>query len=781
MNEAKTTWALVVGIDEYDLPGLRRLTGAAADAAAAARWLRSLGVPDAQILLHAAPAAANVEALAELGLPYHAAREPDLWRSIAALRKVTGGTRLFVFLSGHGLYEPASRRLFLTQEAGVDDAWTNLGMDEYLELFRSMGFARQFLFLDGCQNYPYTEVDRSTIKAAMHAGVTGYTARPENTIVACYAAGQDQRALEVDGRGLFLRHLLAGLALDDPLADAVDLDFATGARTIDLRKLLYGCGGAVEREARRQSPPLDQTPQLEVRGRGQSDSVSPIARLPDLPSAAVRVEVAPPEAQADLARLRIFLDDPPQWDLRLPRPGDAIPLPLENRLPLGARGTAQCHVRPQAAWDLVNGQQTFRVAGDQVLVFEMTQRPGATLGAARMGYPVAGGARKGYDAGETRSRGGSLRGRDRDAETAAARHEAGPSLRLTLPRGGARALAGVLAPYTKVWFGAPADAPADPVWRNGVYARPTLEQVEEGISWPVEEGPLAVRVDLPWGSWSRTVRAPADGEIAVELPVRVGEPPLRVALHAALGGRGTAVLGVGGPAPLGRQWAGLFARSSAPAGADAARGAARALAPRSGRTPRAGSIAELRNGAACFPLLRGRALAVDLSRGGLRVEPLSAVPAPAWDLLVAMGRLDALRPDEAVELTRRKWDDWLLGLAGAYAIYAIDAGESARYLDEVIGNLDRLADERVPDLDLLRIALGSRRGKRADPAGRLASWAEAGAVPILRWGVPLALQLVAPLADREPFARWRQALAEVARTLSPISTWTAWTPAAAAG
>ncbi|HSC21218.1 MAG TPA: hypothetical protein VLC07_05780, partial [Solirubrobacterales bacterium] len=92
MNEAATTWALVVGIDEYDLPALRRLTGAAADAAAAVRWLRSLGVPDPQILLHAAPSEANGRLLADLGLPYKPARQPDIWSSVSLLRRVTGGT-----------------------------------------------------------------------------------------------------------------------------------------------------------------------------------------------------------------------------------------------------------------------------------------------------------------------------------------------------------------------------------------------------------------------------------------------------------------------------------------------------------------------------------------------------------------------------------------------------------------------------------------------------------------------------------------------------------------
>jgi len=857
MNEATTTWALVVGIYEYDLPALRRLTGAAADAAAAVGWLRSLGVPDAQILLHAAPSLANAKLLADLALPYKPARQPDIWSSVSVLRKVTGGTRLFVFLSGHGLYEPAKKRLFLTQEAGVDDAWKNLGLDAYLDLFRSFGFARQFLFMDGCQNYPYPETARGTIDAELYGG-PGATPRPETTVVACYAAAQDQRALEVDGRGLFLRHVLDGLRPDDPCADAVDLDFATGARTIDLRKLLYWCKEAVEREARQQSPPLDQSPQLDVRGKGQSDAVSPVVRLPDVPTAAVRVEVSPPAAQADLKRLRISVDEPPQWDLRLPRfASDPILLPLASRLPIGAQGTAQCNLRPEAPWDLANGQQTFTVMGDQVLVFEMALRtaaPGHKEGFAIEPARVdrGSGARGGEIELEraappevfrlrTRGQDGALvynafrydevaraagfevdartgevadgvsiehhehgpdfrvrrdalrRGRQvaeawaRAVEAAtppgvtvslavSAEAEAEPNLRLVLPAGGAPALAGALAGRQTVWIGPPAEPPAKPVWR-GVPGGLSLAEVAAAAARRVEPGPVRVLVDLPWGNWSRVVRAPASGEVAVELPASVGEPPLRVALAEALGWQGTAVLGVQGEAPAGRERAGLYGSEAAPLANAAVPGAAWALVPGED-VPHTGWLAELADGRAAFPLLHGRALALDLSRGGLRIEPLSAVPTPAWDLLLAMGRLDVLTPEDTVELTARKWDDWILGLAGAYAIYS--SPESGRHLDVVLGNLDRLTAERVPDLDLLRIALANRSGRQEEPAPLLTPWAEAGAVPILRWGVPLALQLLSPLADREPFARWRKALAGVERSLSPISTWTAWTPVAAA-
>ena len=177
------------------------------------RWLLALGVPAEQILLHASPTEASEQPLkdllTEMQRPsYLAATEPAIWASVDQLRNGSG-SRLFVFLAGHGLYDPETRRMFLTQEAGVAGAWVNLGLDEYLELFLSMDYPTQFVFLDGCQNYPYADSTRPTVKAAMHAGVTGYTARPGNRLAVCYAASQDQRAAEIEGRGAFLRRLAA--------------------------------------------------------------------------------------------------------------------------------------------------------------------------------------------------------------------------------------------------------------------------------------------------------------------------------------------------------------------------------------------------------------------------------------------------------------------------------------------------------------------------------------------------------------------------------------------
>lgn len=780
MKEALTTWALVAGIDVYDEPAVPHLSGAVADAVAAVQWLRRLGVPDGQILLHASPSATSRPSLEALGLAWQPATEPELWKSVARLRKVTGGTRLFVFLSGHGLYEPTTRRLFLTQEAGPD-AWTNLGMDEYIELFRSMSFPRQFLFMDGCQNYPYAETARPTVAAAMHAGVTGYTARPGNCLVACFAAGQGQRALEVDGRGLFLRHLLDGLDLDRPWEGAVDLDFDTGGRTVDLRKLVQECVlPKVEREARAQTPPLDQTP--DFKDFGPTSAVYPVVRLRDLPTAKVEVRVAPASAESEVEKVRVVVDEP-LWFRQMPRLDEPLTLPMVSRLPVGLTGTVSCSLR-RGAGSLDHPRQDFEASRDVSLIFEVRR--------VRREMPVSRGLGE-YPAEVERD---PVRGPSESFSIAphvgeevlrvGTRNTAGAVvLRLALPPDGARSLAGFVTGRSLVWVGLPGDEPAGPLWREGTGpGRLSLDQLEQEPEIPLEPGPVRVRLELPWGSWTSLVRVPDAGEARLALPAGVGTPPLRVVLHREAGRQGTLLLGAEGMAPAARLRHGLGGEKGPALKPAAPLSAAWALRP-----PRlAGDVMgqllaeiDLEDGRrALFPLMKGRVLALDLTRGGLRVEALSDLPSPAWDLLIAAGRLDALDLADVMALTELKWADWLLGLAGAYAVYARPSEPQRVHLQEVLKNLTRLAEEgeargkKVPDLDLLGAAF-QPAGSAVEMARRLRPWAEERAVPVLRWGVAIALRLLAGLGDGEPFAGWRAALAAIEPRLSPISVWTAWT------
>lgn len=96
-------------------------------------------------------------------------------------------------------------------------------------------------------------------------------------------------------------------------------------------------------------------------------------------------------------------------------------------------------------------------------------------------------------------------------------------------------------------------------------------------------------------------------------------------------------------------------------------------------------------------------------------------------------------------------------------------------IQEATGNLATLADTG-PDLELLTVAAGRQTGIQADAAfDRLTHRAQRGEVPILRWGVALALDLLDMNEHAWRPGRWRAALKKVNRSLSPISIWTAWT------
>ena len=842
MNEAATTWALVVGVDKYDYPRLRQLEGAVGDAIAAVRWLRAIGVPAEQILLHASPSPASEQPLkallAELGRPtYLAATENGIWASIDQLRN-RSGSRLFVFLAGHGLYDPETRRMFLPQDAGVAGAWLNLGLDEYLKLFLSMDFPAQFVFVDGCQNYPYSDSTRPTVQAGMHQGVTGYTARPGNRLAVCYAASQDQRAAEIEGRGAFLRRLLPAMDPTDPYLRAVDLDFPTGQRTFDLWKLMHEFViPTVERDAASLVPAVVQRPAIEVGGAGAAaGGTVPVYRLPDVPTSEIVLEVQPPAAGEAVESVRVADVDKPFWDLFVEgAAGAPVPNPLVLRMPKGRRARAECRVRQDAPWDLQTATWDLDTSLDQVRPFTLAPRvapplsddgspPGPLVERfAVETYGPDGRLQSAVDYAHVAARLGLPGEPSTGSEVAPGvriiKHETGPefdvdpdalatgrrvvaewsdavratvnpalavlatvrgdeepdlpaNLRVLLPEGGAAALAGALADLPAVSIGRGSPSP-EPAWRTGNGR--TLADLERAPAMRVDPGPVHIRVDLPWGSWTEVVSAPSTGEVTVSVPAVIGTPPLRVQLES-LADRNWTVLGA--PADTGRV-GGTASRSLAGRGrrlvstsATPARWALQVpeTIGAGDRTPIVTLTGERR---IRFPIRAGWPLAVERRAGGVRVEPLSAMTVPEWDLLVGSGRLDLLTREQADALTNQKWFDEILGLAGAYAVYAARDWE---YLGVVVQNLRYLPHAGL-DVDLLDIALTHRKPGRLGGAAvaRLERAADEGDVPVLRWGIPLARALLKRAGSRKGLSTWRREINAIARGLSPISVWTAWT------
>ncbi|MEA2622260.1 MAG: hypothetical protein QOH61_1170 [Chloroflexota bacterium] len=933
MGNGSTTWALVVGIDEYELPSIPRLRGAAADAIAVVEWLRKLQVPDSQIFVHAAPSATTRPALDALGIKWQDAREAAIWDSAKKLQAIPGGTRLFVFLSGHGLYEPSSKRLFLTQESGINDAWTNIGIDLYIDFFLSTAFPLQFLVMDGCQNYPYPKGVRPTIMASMPSGVRPdqFTPKETNSLTACFAATVGQLAQEIEGRGAFLRRLMPAMDPSSPMLEAVTLDFETGQRWLDIVRVMHPyVASQVATDAQNLTPSQLQTPQAYPMGLRPVDGRSPVFEIADPAPVSVTLDIAPPVATADVESVRIWVNQRPFWDLSRPDPtSPEIDTPLVARFPPALPVRVEVKMRTGANWNVAESSVDTDTTEDRSVVFRMTQRLGPGEGAsppetqaplvgpdsfARVSAsdtaPVAttilapalepftvqsddSGAEPGHGgfASANITAGADLAGVVGHAEDSIysvkvfgnggrypfsvlqnhypeiesnlgldlpakavvgglhgpespwlrvgrgirmQRHETGPvfwvkpgstgharrmvddwvaavqrvvgptfivhavvrdpavaatapNLRFVLASTPV-SLAGPLRKRESVTIGPPGQSPQAVVETVAQAAGRNSKRTSQGVIRTsldalgiqplvrVNPGPVEIRVDLPWGSWSDIVVAPSSGKPAtIRVPRSIGTPSLRVRLadQLELEPRGYTIYGLGGRAPLGH----LVDPDGTPGGALVSadrRAADWALKLPARNLPADGTaVVRLERPAqpdANFPILHNTSLAVKWSTKGLWVEPLSKTDSPEWDLLLATGRLDALTPEQADQLTRQKWFDAILGLAGAYAVYSRADWPTLRI---VTANLRRISAPGI-DVDLLEI-VGNRsvHGRLSREAkARLSILAEQRQVPLLRWGVPLALELIGAAAPNA--TPWAADLARIDATLSPISAWTAW-------
>src|SRR5262249_23742123 len=221
--------------------------------------------------------------------------------------------RLFVFLSGHGLYEPGWHRLFLAQDFDVNgDRTKNLALDAYQDFFASMPFGEQFLFMDGCLNMPYSPSERGSIPPGLPR-IGGYTPDAQNRQLAWYAASIGERATEIAGRGAFLRCLLESLDpdllatedVDATLAEAIEIDWATGARRVNLPTLVERwVAPPVTDQANALLPPVSQHPKaFSVYAAAGASGPPPVLRLPDVGVSKLQLDLRPAGADAGVKNI----------------------------------------------------------------------------------------------------------------------------------------------------------------------------------------------------------------------------------------------------------------------------------------------------------------------------------------------------------------------------------------------------------------------------------------------------------------------------------------------
>jgi hypothetical protein len=789
MRDAKATWAIVVGIDTYD--HVTHLTGAARDAAAAARWLLAVGVPAEQILLHTAPSDAAAAEVKAVGLAQRGCSEPDIWTSFEQLMSESG-RRLFVFLCGHGFFEPGGDRVFLTREAS-ERVMSNLGIDWYAKLLRGLPYEHQFLIMDGCLNLPYTQSERARFKAGEHAGVVPGPTRADVVQHFCYGAAQAQRASEVDGRGIFLKTLLETLDLGNPHPDCVDVDDEEGARVLDLERAVRDvCAPTVSTIVAKLG--RTQQPGIQMLSMGATPRTLPVVRIGSSAVANVRVMVRPPAASDQVARLHLWSDSN-IFSRRLPvPPAVKVTVPYASRLPRGLPVAVRCTVEPAGGWAQPS-QQEFVTDMDRDVVFELEQPqpPAATAEVVvntidAHGDVVSGVSDIAYSRIDEVLADSAL---NIDVE----RHETGPVLRsrsLSRTRmwDAATEIARTIGRNTPAAIGAvvrQVDAaqiqPAVQLRITAAHARQLgglLQHeavVEVGDSRrslsalvrdplvPVEPGPVTIRLALPWGEWHERVVVDQAAPTRVELPRAVGVPPLRVRLLARR--KDVPESPRFGLVTLGRHATlGTIRDAAGTELGRLERGAARVLQPAAGlpRLPRWRVYAHVRGLA--LPLSADGAVALELADEP-RAEPLSWTSEPNWDRLVSSGRLEDLSEEQAAILTYAKWESPLLGLAGAYACYARGRDD---LLPIVLTNLAGL-DAELPDLPILEAALDRRLGRRRkEVTEALAALGDPPARPLFRWGVGIGVLA----AEHHRLPALAASYRELEPRLAAGSVWSVW-------
>lgn len=369
------------------------------------------------------------------------------------------------------------------------------------------------------------------------------------------------------------------------------------------------------------------------------------------------------------------------------------------------------------------------------------------------------------------------------------------NLQLQLPPGGADRLAGVLAHHPSVVIERQAAA-RPPAWvlasgnyleikerYAGIVDILSPATVESHPRFRAQAGPVRVSIELPWGSWTTAASVSTTGLERVELPTTVGVPPLRVALAedllhlAQLDDAGTpVVLGLHGDPPKATLVSLLERRGSDSAAVASPSASAAWAIPQPSRD----GIFRLEGRQTVLFPLYGRSLAVDETDVMPRVEPLSFTRAPEWDLLIGAGQLQALNAQQALNvqepwnLARRPHNE-LLRLAAAYALCA---RQDWTALSGVLplGEPPYSLDEALLCLAAIRRGYGIPETKDLAMEAVLSA-ANAGRVPLLRWGVDLALTVLTDnaLSSSRTVLTWLAAIAAVGQRLSPRSIWTAWT------
>lgn len=322
-------WAVVVGINAYDLPGAS-LQGAVSDAARTCRWLLDPAggnVPPPQLLLGLHPTAATptvdadcAQAFAQLR-PLPCANKDQIVDLFHRVVQKSGGEgeRLYVYYSGHGLqYEPTPGRFESAIVAPDCDALhpdRSITVTSILEYFEATGFLDQFFIFDACRNVPWKgrfEAGRISVGPPCDPPA----AAPQQFVCLATSKGSIAAELRATGQegGAFTEALLRGLAGD---GTAKSFDLAAGRFVVRWNRLFeFVCRDV---QSRRQTLPdgeqLVQVPRDEGSKRGANRTADPELWSVDVATASfppveLKLRIEPGTAAAACSLVVDDLSDP---------------------------------------------------------------------------------------------------------------------------------------------------------------------------------------------------------------------------------------------------------------------------------------------------------------------------------------------------------------------------------------------------------------------------------------------------------------------------------------
>ena len=229
MAEEKVTvspnqmYALVVGIETYQLGAEYDLNGPARDGLRFVEWLLSRGAAPENIRFFVSPLAQNAEvellALTRGIQPHPATRDRiDAYLRNELITAPMQGNGLYVFWGGHGIITKTNgvtRRLLFADTTAANKL--NLDVNSLVQALGTStygaGFKRQFFLIDACAN-SYFQGLYETVQgetAGQRYSATGEQSQSEQFVL--FAAGDYEVATndEAEGAGLFSQAVLTEL------------------------------------------------------------------------------------------------------------------------------------------------------------------------------------------------------------------------------------------------------------------------------------------------------------------------------------------------------------------------------------------------------------------------------------------------------------------------------------------------------------------------------------------------------------------------------------------